>query len=163
MKQVELIEKRKPREKHFLREDGTILAEVYDTDIHYLKDGKYEEIDNTLVSENGILRNKSNDYKVEFKENFKESLMKMTKKNHYIDFKVRESNIGNIKAYKRKLSKQMKNTTYNNITDDITVEYQALSDKVKETIVLQNANYSELSFELDTDLHLMEIKCYLLK
>ena len=78
MKQVELIEKRKPREKHFLREDGTILAEVYDTDIHYLKDGKYEEIDNTLVSENGILRNKSNDYKVEFKENFKESLMKMT-------------------------------------------------------------------------------------
>ncbi len=152
MKQVELIEKRKPREKHFLREDGTILAEVYDTDIHYLKDGKYEEIDNTLVSENGILRNKSNDYKVEFKENFKESLMKMTKKNHYIDFKVRESKIGNIKAYKRKLSKQMKNTTYNNITDDITVEYQALSDKVKETIVLQNANYSELSFELDTNL-----------
>ena len=152
MKQVELIEKRKPREKHFLREDGTILAEVYDTDIHYLKDGKYEEIDNTLVSENGILRNKSNDYKVEFKENFKESLMKMTKKNHYIDFKVRESKIGNIKVYKRKLSKQMKNTTYNNITDDITVEYQALSDKVKETIVLQNSNYSELSFELDTNL-----------
>lgn len=152
MKQVELIEKRKPREKHFLREDGTILAEVYDTDIHYLKDGKYEEIDNTLVSENGILKNKSNDYKVEFKENFKESLMKMTKKNHYIDFKVRESNIGNIKAYKRKLSKQMMNTTYNNITDDITVEYQALSDKVKETIILQNSNYSELSFELDTNL-----------
>ena len=28
MKQIELIEKRKPREKHFLREDGTILAEV---------------------------------------------------------------------------------------------------------------------------------------
>ena len=105
-----------------------------------------------MVSENGILRNKSNDYKVEFKENFKESLMKMTKKNHYIDFKIRESNIGNIKAYKRKLSKQMKNTTYNNITDDITVEYQALSDKVKETIILQNSNYSELSFELDTNL-----------
>lgn len=152
MKQVELIDKRKPREKHFLREDGTILAEVYDTDIHYLKDGKYEEIDNTLVSENGVLRNKSNDYKVEFKENFKESLMKITKDEHYIDFKVRESNMGNLKAVKRKLSKQMKNTTYNNITDDITVEYQTLSDKVKETIVLQNANYSELSFELDTDL-----------
>ncbi len=152
MKQVELIDKRKPREKHFLREDGTILAEVYDTDIHYLKDGKYEEIDNTLVSENGVLRNKSNNYRVEFKENFKESLIKMTKDEHYIDFKVRESNIGNLKVGKRKLLKQIKNTTYNNITDDITVEYQTLSDKVKETIVLQNANYSELSFELDTDL-----------
>lgn len=152
MKQIELIEKRKPREKHFLREDGTILAEVYDTDIHYLKDGKYEEIDNTLVSENGVLRNKNNDYKVEFKENFRDSLMKMTKDDHYIDFKIRQSSIGNLKSEKRKISKKMQNITYNNITDDIKVEYQTLSNKVKETIVLQNANYSELNFELDTDL-----------
>ncbi len=154
MKQIELIEKRKPREKHFLREDGTILAEVYDTDIHYLKDGKYEEIDNTLVSENGVLRNKNNDYKVEFKENFRDSLMKMTKDDHYIDFKIRQSSIGNLKSEKRKISKKMQNITYNNITDDIKVEYQTLSNKVKETIVLQNANYSELSFELDTNLNL---------
>jgi len=154
MKQVELIEKRKPREKHYLREDGTILAEVYDTDIHYLKDGKYEEIDNTLVNENGVLRNKNNDYKVEFKENFKDSLMKMSKDEHYIDFKIRESKMDNIKSDMRKLSKKMKNVTYNNITDDITVEYKALSNKVKETIVLQNANYSELGFELDTNLNL---------
>ncbi len=154
MKQVELIEKRKPREKHYLREDGTILAEVYDSDIHYLKDGKYEEIDNTLVNENGVLRNKNNDYKVEFKENFKDSLMKMSKDEHYIDFKIRESKMDNIKSDMRKLSKKMKNVTYNNITDDITVEYKALSNKVKETIVLQNANYSELGFELDTNLNL---------
>ena len=140
MKQIELIEKRKPREKHFLREDGTILAEVYDTDIHYLKDGKYEEIDNTLVCENGVLRNKNNDYKVEFKENFRDSLMKMTKDDHYIDFKIRQSSIGNLKSEKRKISKKMQNITYNNITDDIKVEYQTLSNKVKETIVLQNAN-----------------------
>ena len=124
MKQVELIEKRKPREKHYLREDGTILAEVYDTDIHYLKDGKYEEIDNTLVNENGVLKNKSNDYKVEFKEDFKDSLMKMFKDEHYIDFKIRESKMDNIKPDMRKLSKKMKNVTYNNITDDITVEYK---------------------------------------
>lgn len=51
MKKIELIEKRKLREKHFLQEDGTILAEVYDTDIHYLKNGKYEEIDNTLIKD----------------------------------------------------------------------------------------------------------------
>lgn len=156
MKQVELIEKRKPREKHFLREDGTILAEVYDMDIHYLKDGKYEEIDNALVRENGVLRNKSNDYNVEFKENFKDSLIKMTKDNHYIDFKIRESNTSNLKSEKRKLSKQMQNVTYNNITDDIAIEYQTLSNKVKETIILQNAKYSKISFELDTNLNLIE-------
>ncbi len=156
MKEIELIEKRKPREKHFLQEDGTIIAKVYNEDIHYLKDGEYKEIDNTLVNKDGIISNKSNDYKVEFKENFKESLMKMTKGNHYIDFKIRESKLDNLSTEKRKLSKKTKNITYNNITDDIKIEYQTLSDKVKETIVLQNANYSELSFELDTNLSLTE-------
>ena len=72
MDQIELVEKRKTREKHFLQKDGTIRAEVYDTDIHYLRNGKYEEIDNTLIKENGSLVNKSNDYKVEFKEDFKD-------------------------------------------------------------------------------------------
>ena len=72
MEQIELIEKRKPREKYFLQKDGTIRAEIYDTDVHYLKNGRYEEIDNTLVKENDSLVNKSNDFKVEFKENFEE-------------------------------------------------------------------------------------------
>ena len=29
MKEIEIIEKRKPKEKHFLREDGTMKAIVY--------------------------------------------------------------------------------------------------------------------------------------
>ena len=37
MKEIELIHKRRPREKHYLREDGTIIAKIYDTDIHYQK------------------------------------------------------------------------------------------------------------------------------
>lgn len=154
MDQIELVEKRKTREKHFLQKDGTIRAEVYDTDIHYLRNGKYEEIDNTLIKENGSLVNKSNDYKVEFKEDFKDSLMKMSKDRHYIDFKLKDTKNTKLKSDRRKLSKKMKNVTYNDITDDITIEYQTLSNKVKETIVLQNANYSELSFELDTNLSL---------
>lgn len=154
MDQIELVEKRKTREKHFLQKDGTIRAEVYDTDIHYLRNGKYEEIDNTLIKENGSLVNKSNDYKVEFKEDFKDSLMKMSKDRHYIDFKLKDTKNTKLKSDRRKISKKMKNVTYNDITDDITIEYQTLSNKVKETIVLQNANYSELSFELDTNLSL---------
>ena len=66
MREIEIIEKRKPKEKHFLREDGTMKAIVYSEDIHYLKNGKYEEIDNTLlVTENGYANNKSN-FKVNF-------------------------------------------------------------------------------------------------
>ena len=35
VKMKELINLRKPREKHFLNEDGTITTYVYDQDIHY--------------------------------------------------------------------------------------------------------------------------------
>ncbi len=45
MKEIEIIEKRKEREKHFLKEDGTIVARIYDRDVNYLYNGKYEEID----------------------------------------------------------------------------------------------------------------------
>lgn len=154
MEEIELIEKRGFREKHFLQKDGTIIAKMYDVDIHYLKDGKFEEIDNTLVRKDDCLVNKSNDYKVEFKDNFKDSLMRMMKDNYYIDFKLQNLKDNIIQPQKRLLSKESRNITYNDITDDITVEYQTLSNKVKETIVLQNANYSELNFELDTNLTL---------
>lgn len=60
MKEIEILEKRKAREKHFLREDGTFKAIVYNDDIHYLKNGKYEEIDNTIVEEEDFYTNKSN-------------------------------------------------------------------------------------------------------
>ena len=68
MKEIELIEKRKPREKHFLREDGTFIAKIYSDDIHYKKDGKYEEINNTLIENQKKLLNKSNDYHVQFQK-----------------------------------------------------------------------------------------------
>ena len=154
MDRIELIDKRKPREKHFLQKDGTIRAEIYNDDIHYLKNGKYEEIDNTLVNENTSLVNKSNDYRVEFKNDFKESLMKISKEKNYIDFKIRNTENMKLQTNRRNVSNQMKNVVYNDINDDISFEYQTLSNKVKETIVLQNANYYKLSFELDTNLDL---------
>ena len=53
MKEIEIISKRKPNEKHFLREDGTFVAKIYPKDIHYQKNGHYEEIDNSLIKKNG--------------------------------------------------------------------------------------------------------------
>ena len=154
MDRIELIDKRKPREKHFLQKDGTIRAEIYNDDIHYLKNGKYEEIDNTLVNENTSLVNKSNDYRVEFKNDFKESLMKISKEKNYIDFKIRNTENMKLQTNRRNVSNQMKNVVYNDINDYISFEYQTLSNKVKETIVLQNANYYKLRVELDTNLDL---------
>ena len=65
---IELVKLRKNREKHFLQENGDIIAQVYNEDIHYLKNGEYKEIDNTLIKENSFYRNKENGYQVYFKD-----------------------------------------------------------------------------------------------
>ena len=59
----ELINLRKEREKHYLNEDGTITAYMYDEDIHYLDNGEYKEIDNSLIEENEYITNKNNNFK----------------------------------------------------------------------------------------------------
>ena len=41
MERKELLEYRTPTTKHFLKRDGTIDVEIYDENIHYLKNGKY--------------------------------------------------------------------------------------------------------------------------
>lgn len=45
----EIIEKREENIKYFLLEDHTIQAAIYETPVHYMKDGKWEDIDNSLV------------------------------------------------------------------------------------------------------------------
>ena len=44
----EIIEKRTLNEKHFLQEDGTIVASVYPMNVHYNLNGKLEDINNSL-------------------------------------------------------------------------------------------------------------------
>ena len=54
---------RKPNEKHFMKSDGTMVAYLYDDNIHYLKDNKYEVIDNTIIKEDNYFVNKANLFK----------------------------------------------------------------------------------------------------
>ena len=56
----EIISLRKPREKHFLNEDGTFTVQMYDHDIHYLANGEYKEIDNSLIELDSCYQTSSN-------------------------------------------------------------------------------------------------------
>jgi len=161
MKEIELVQKRKPREKHFLQEDGTIVAKVYSDDIHYLKNGKYEEIDNTLKKENDYYTNKSNDYEVKFKEDGKDSLMRMTKDDNYIDIKLKNANNTKMRRMKS-TSKLVEDVAYENVVEDVSIEYKALPTKVKETMVLKNSNQTEFTFTIDTNLILEKCDNYII-
>ena len=136
MKEIELIERRKVREKHFLQEDGTIIAKVYDNDVHFLKDGKYEEINNQLIKENDYYVNKKNAYKVFFKENSKFDLMRMEKSSHYLDIKLKDEKETFLKKSKN-FSKFMDYVKYEDILDNIDLEYKVLPSKVKESIIMR--------------------------
>lgn len=93
MREIELINKRKKREKHFLKENGEIIAKLYDQDIHYLKNGKYEEIDNTLIENNDYFANKSNNFQVKFNKALENNLMTIEDNDNYLNLKL--INIGN--------------------------------------------------------------------
>lgn len=152
MKEIELINKRKLREKHFLREDGTIVAKVYNEDIHYLKNGKYEEIDNTLISKGDIFVNKENNYKIEFEKKISKYLMKLTKDNYYLYVKLHDCNKSDIN---RKFnSKLIQEVIYSDILEDIDIQYKTTPSKIKETIVLKKPKYTNFKFVIESNLNL---------
>lgn len=153
MKEIELIEKRKPREKHFLQENGTIKAILYDKDIHYLKNGSYEEIDNQLIKEGKYYVNKNNSFKAYFKENIKNELMRLEKSNDYLNIKLSNAKSGITKNIDKTLD-SVESIKYENVFDDVDLDYKLLSNTIKESIIIKNKENipNELSFEIDTNL-----------
>ncbi|MEA4826089.1 MAG: DNRLRE domain-containing protein, partial [Clostridium sp.] len=90
----EVEEKREENIKHFLLEDNTYEAVIYKEPIHYKENGKWQDIDNTLVEAkddqgNSILENKKNDFKVKIaKKSNSEKLISINKDKYEISWKV---------------------------------------------------------------------------
>ena len=146
MQEIESL--RKKREKHYLNEDGTFTVYAYNNDIHYLKDGKYEEIDNTILEKDNKIENKANDFKAEFaKSNTDNFLIKITKDNNEIKLDIPHKNI----------NKKLENNSiiYNNILEDIDIKYDIIGSKVKDYIILNNKNnLTNLKYLINTNLEL---------
>lgn len=70
----EVTEKREKNIKHFMKEDFTYEAAIYPYAVHFNKNGKWEDIDNTLSEVddeqgNKVLKNKKNEFSVKFSKN----------------------------------------------------------------------------------------------
>lgn len=155
MKQTEIIEKRKPKEKHYLMEDGSFLVEMYDEDIHFLKDGKFEEIDNTLILKDGYFINKNNDYTASFTSSVNKNIMKIQKQDHFINIRIDKCNDFDIKT-KDTDNKLISKISYINVLDNIDISYDIMPSKVKESIIIndKNSQIDKLVFNITTDLTL---------
>ena len=86
---IELVERRKPNEKHYLKDNGNVEIQIYKEKIHYLRNKKYEEITSRLIETDNNIDNIDNDYKTSF--NKKNGAVRYEKDNLYI-FPVYHSN-----------------------------------------------------------------------
>lgn len=120
---------------------------MYQEDVLYEKNGKLEEIDNSLISKN--------DYKVYFKKTSDDYLMKFKRNNNYICFMIDKCNLVNIQKQKMKLKLYQK-VMYPNIKEKIDIEYLVMPNKVKEKIVFkQKTNEDDLTFIVKTNMTLI--------
>lgn len=81
-------EKRERNVKHFIKDNLTFEAAIYNEPVHYLKNGKWEDINNSLIEgidddSSPVLENMDNDVKVKFAKNAKAKRMVVVKKEKY--------------------------------------------------------------------------------
>ena len=148
----ELKHLRKQNEKQFLNDDGSISLYLYNNDIHYLKNGEYLEIDNTLVEEENNIINKENNFHTRFTKDTKTNLLvDITKDNCYLKIYLMKS-----KNNAMNMKKNKNNIKLENILEDIDIDYHVISTQLKEAIILKNKNNipTALSFKVDTNLDL---------
>lgn len=159
----EIVDLREKHSKVFERQDGSKIAVVSAEPIHYKKDGKMTDIDNTMVEtkqEGGkVLKNTANALGVELPmslENNKE--IKLESQGYSLAFAFAgslNSNSAKVieKEEKRELLKSdssaeavektkldEKNTTvkYDNILENIDVEYVIMPESLKENIIVKS-------------------------
>ena len=162
----EITEKRTLNQKHFLQNDGSVVAAIYPTDVHYEQDGRLVDIDNSLEyidEDEGMYQNKDNTFRVKFsKKSNKNNLVKLKIKNHNIKWSLLNSN--KVNATKESETKKENNKVnlnkvtsgtiqYENILENIDVEYNVVSKTIKENIILKSksAINQEISFQFQTD------------
>lgn len=154
----ELKEFRTPNSKRFLNKDGTIQVELYKEPIHYKSDnGQYEEIDNTFEETTTGIKNKRNDFIVEFDEKNENCLLNISSKGHKLcmypkKIKGKQRDKKSTKGTKKRRIDRVK---YEGILDNTDIEYELRPKCLKESIVLhEKPKNNIIEFILKTDLEL---------
>ncbi len=157
----ELKDKRSKDTKHFRMSDGSIKACIYPQNVHYLKSGKYEDIDNTLVldEEAGVYKNKANSAKIALPESFADGYVEYATDDNFVKFKLVGSTNKKLKKAEAKqtksndvtvLDKVNSRASYGAVKTNIDIQYDIIGDKLKETIVINKKTKETFIFEILT-------------
>ena len=157
----EIEEKRTSNTKTFLMSDRTETVAVYNTPVHYKKDGKWEDINNSFTSVEGDVENTANIFKTKFaKKSNKTHLAELSKDGYKIKWSLPGCNkvsaeytaptdgagSGNISALKNIAG----NVIYKSILTDTDIEYNVSAAGLKENIILTSPDApQEFSFNYE--------------
>ena len=151
----ELEELREETVKHFRLEDGSIIAVQYDDPVHYLDtDGKWQDIDNTLSSSGSEYVTSNARVKFAKKTTGNEVLMTLHDGNRKLTLSLdgaRKKVSGQVMNYTSELNddipkiqkvtaldKLSASILYADILDGVDLEYVAVSNNVKENIIVKS-------------------------
>ena len=161
LKRIEEIEYLRTLDsKTYLKENGLLETDVYGEIIHYLENGVYKEIDNTLELINNTYVNKANSYLF--------SLPKVLDNNKKISLKYKDKEIklyydySNIQGILQNSISRNKTNLKDEISYQISnnekLQYILKQNSIKENIILNSyvENYS-YSYFIDTTLRLERI------
>ncbi|MBE6751723.1 MAG: RHS repeat-associated core domain-containing protein [Ruminococcaceae bacterium] len=165
----EIESKRDRYTKVFQKSDGTSVAVVASTPVHYEENGKWVDIDNTLVevteNDETVYENKSNDFTVELPQEMDEKDSVSIEKDGYsISFTLDGYDVfeksQKSKANKKEKTKKEKSKTeiddsfidktetvvYENVGETTDIEYSVTPTGLKENIILTKKPKSEVSY-----------------
>jgi len=150
----ELLNLRTSNTKTFKKINDSYELVLYSEDIHYLADGNYEEIDNTLIEENVNYINKANKFNVKFPKTLNDQNKSEIKyNNNVLQWKFNGANpsYANILENPNKLK-------YNNLFKNVNLEYVVTNNSVKENIeLIQYIEDFSFSYTLYTDLRIERV------
>lgn len=159
------ISRRGENEKHFLMSDGTRVAAMYDTAVHYRDEsGKYQEIDNSFDTIGDEYQTKKGKQKTKLaKKASAKKLVTVTREGHTISWgfdgaaKVKAEVLEDAEPTGEDYSAQFsaKNINgrmkYTEAFPDVDLEYIVNPDGVKENIILKTAE-AQTEFTLSYDI-----------
>ncbi len=172
------ISKRDISTKHFLKDDMSYEAVIYPMPVHYKKDGKWTDIDNSLVSLKDdqnleILENKDNEYKIKLAKNTSSKrLVRIQKDKYEISWNIVDAAKSPVKVnddtatllkslnkneQKKTLTKLTSTIEYPNVFENVDFQYILYPTGVKENIILQKPVQNPV-FKLALSVRNLDIK-----
>ncbi len=162
----EVVGERTSNSKTFMKNDGTYEIAIYNEDIHYLKNGKYVDIDNSLEEKIDGFENKSNRYKIKFPKVLDDNKSIKLRLDDYSiswsldniessDIKYDTNQVENIS--KKILENLNQRVLYTDILDNVSLQYDVFSNEVKESIILDTF-IEDFSLDFQFDLKGLQIE-----